>query len=186
MLTPDARERIRKGAVNSVIARAKNVRNKYEISPKYCRTCGAKIEFEKRRNDYCNHSCASISTNIGIRRNISKKPPKIPKYKIFSYEKRVERWKNGLDTGCSKNGYICKFLRRYILEKYGVKCSNCGWHKINPHTNTTPLNVHHKDGNSFNNDEENLDLLCPNCHSLTNTFGSLNNGNGRPNRGSEK
>jgi hypothetical protein len=29
-------------------------------------------------------------------------------------------------------------------------------------------------------------LLCPNCHSLTNTFGSLNNGNGRPNRGSEK
>jgi hypothetical protein len=31
----------------------------------------------------------------------------------------------------------------------------------------------------MNNKEENLILLCPNCHSLTSTFGSLNIGNGR-------
>ncbi len=34
------------------------------------------------------------------------------------------------------------------------------------------------DGNSMNNKEENLDLICPNCHSLTTTYKFLNNGKG--------
>lgn len=29
------------------------------------------------------------------------------------------------------------------------------------------LELHHKDGNRFNNELENLQILCPNCHSLT-------------------
>ena len=33
------------------------------------------------------------------------------------------------------------------------------------HTNI-PLELHHKDGNRYNNDLENLEILCPNCHSL--------------------
>jgi predicted HNH restriction endonuclease len=31
----------------------------------------------------------------------------------------------------------------------------------------SPLEIHHKDGSKKNNSEDNLDLLCPNCHSLT-------------------
>jgi 5-methylcytosine-specific restriction endonuclease McrA len=31
----------------------------------------------------------------------------------------------------------------------------------------------------LNHNEKNLNLLCPNCHSLTPTYGSLNKGNGR-------
>ena len=34
--------------------------------------------------------------------------------------------------------------------------------------------IHHIDGNHYNNEESNLQLLCPNCHSLTPTFGALN------------
>ena len=34
--------------------------------------------------------------------------------------------------------------------------------------------VHHIDGNSLNNIESNLQLLCPNSHSLTENFGSRN------------
>jgi len=34
--------------------------------------------------------------------------------------------------------------------------------------------MHHKDGNRSNNKEDNLELLCPNCHSLTDNFGILN------------
>lgn len=45
---------------------------------------------------------------------------------------------------------------------------------MNPYTHRIPLDVHHKDGDYSNNDEKNLDLLCPNCHSLTNTYKSLN------------
>lgn len=34
----------------------------------------------------------------------------------------------------------------------------------------------------MNNKEENLLLLCPNCHSLTSTYKGANKGNGRPGR----
>lgn len=37
--------------------------------------------------------------------------------------------------------------------------------------------IDHIDGNSENNNENNLILLCPNCHALTHTFGGLNMGN---------
>lgn len=63
-------------------------------------------------------------------------------------------------------------IRRYMLEKY--KCSKCGWGEVNPYTNLVPLQIHHVDGNSTNNKEENLEVLCPNCHSLTENFGSRN------------
>ena len=46
-------------------------------------------------------------------------------------------------------------------------------------TNKCPLQIHHIDGNYKNNSEENLELLCPNCHSLTHNYGTLNKGNGR-------
>jgi 5-methylcytosine-specific restriction endonuclease McrA len=55
----------------------------------------------------------------------------------------------------------------------------CGWDKINPITNNVPIELEHIDGDSTNNSLENLKLLCPNCHSLTPTFGALNKGNGR-------
>jgi 5-methylcytosine-specific restriction endonuclease McrA len=29
-----------------------------------------------------------------------------------------------------------------------------------------PLELHHKDRNHFNNDLNNLQILCPNCHSI--------------------
>lgn len=32
--------------------------------------------------------------------------------------------------------------------------------------NPVPLELHHKDRNKFNNSFENLEILCPNCHSL--------------------
>jgi len=34
--------------------------------------------------------------------------------------------------------------------------------------------VHHKDGDRTNNEYENLTLLCPNCHALTDTYRGKN------------
>ena len=45
-----------------------------------------------------------------------------------------------------------------------------------------PLEVEHIDGNYLNNSEENLDLICPNCHSLTATYKGANKGKGRKER----
>ena len=61
-----------------------------------------------------------------------------------------------------------------MLEKADYKCSKCGWHEVNPTTGLIPLEVHHKDGNYRNNIEDNLEVLCPNCHSLTPNFKALN------------
>jgi len=55
----------------------------------------------------------------------------------------------------------------------------CGWSKKNRFSNRIALEIDHVDGNSENNIESNLRLLCPNCHSLTPYFKNLNKGNGR-------
>ena len=65
------------------------------------------------------------------------------------------------------------------MPKYNNKCSRCGWGEINPYTNNIPLEVEHIDGNFMNNNEENLTLLCPNCHSLTSTYKGANAEKGR-------
>jgi len=55
-----------------------------------------------------------------------------------------------------------------LLKVKEHRCERCGlteWQgeKI-------PLEVHHIDGNRRNNELSNLQLLCPNCHSLTDNF----------------
>lgn len=41
------------------------------------------------------------------------------------------------------------------------------------------MQIDHIDGDYKNCRPENLRILCPNCHSLTPTFGALNKGKGR-------
>ncbi|MDP9104455.1 MAG: HNH endonuclease [Candidatus Eremiobacteraeota bacterium] len=65
------------------------------------------------------------------------------------------------------------------MEQRGELCWNCGWRERHRRTLRVPLHIDHIDGNALNSRPENLQLLCPNCHSLTDTFGSLNRGNGR-------
>ena len=69
-----------------------------------------------------------------------------------------------------------------MLEKSNYSCEICGWHETNPTTGKVPVQVHHKDGDCTNNKEDNLQVLCPNCHSLTPTYGAINKGSGRFNR----
>ena len=70
-------------------------------------------------------------------------------------------------------------LKKYLIEKNGNSCMECGWDKVNPTTGNVPIELEHIDGNSENNNLDNLKLLCPNCHSLTPTYKALNLGNGR-------
>jgi len=62
-------------------------------------------------------------------------------------------------------------LRR-ILKEQNNKCFCC---KINAwQEKTIILQLHHKDGNKSNLERENLEYLCPNCHSQTSNFTSKN------------
>jgi len=62
-------------------------------------------------------------------------------------------------------------FKKYLIETKGETCALCG---IPPTWNgkSLTLQLDHIDGNSDNNFPSNLQLLCPNCHTQTDTFGS--------------
>ena len=94
----------------------------------------------------------------------------------YQYRKYIEEWKKG---AVIKTKNVSAYLKRYLIENHGEKCSLCEWKKKHPITGKVPIEVDHIDGNSNNNSEKNLRLLCPNCHSLTVNFRNLNRGKGR-------
>lgn len=164
----------------------------YNKNPKTCKYCGKIIPYEKRDNDFCNHSCSASYNNIGVKRNTDsslslshclncgKEIPRGNKYCNNTckaeYERKeyIKRWKAGEESGIIGKDKIATAVKVYLREKYKNSCQCCGWHEINPYTNLVPLQIHHIDGNCLNNQESNLQLLCPNCHALTENFGSRN------------
>lgn len=97
-------------------------------------------------------------------------------------DKYIKEWKLGLKSGMKGKQSISGHIRKYLFHKYDNKCMKCGWNEVHSLTGLIPLQIDHIDGDFKNNKEENLRLLCPNCHSLTHTYGSLNIGNGRRSR----
>ena len=92
----------------------------------------------------------------------------------FLYKEYIKKWQNDEENGLKGEYGISRYIRRYLYEKYNNKCQKCGWGEKNEFTNSIPLEIHHIDGDYTNNKEENLQLLCPNCHSLTETHKSHN------------
>ena len=128
----------------------------------YCLNCGKELH-QKSSNSYnkfCDNKCQAE----------------------YQYKQYIERWKNNLEDGLSGKYKLSNYIRQYIFKKYDNKCCQCGWSEINPYSNTIPLEIDHIDGDYRNNHEDNLRLLCPNCHSLTSTYKGLNMGKGRKDR----
>lgn len=137
-----------------------NIPKRRKINPKetfnkidesnHCLACGKEI---RRGINFCNNTCSS------------------------EYKRRqcIERWKRGEENGIRGKDDIITAVKVYLREKYNNSCQLCGWNQINPYTNLVPLQIHHIDGDCLNNSEANLQLLCPNCHALTNNYGSRNN-----------
>ena len=68
-----------------------------------------------------------------------------------------------------------KLKKRLIREGYlEDKCYICGWCSKPEGAEFTTCELHHKDGDSRNHRLENLGLICPNCHSLTENYRAKN------------
>lgn len=65
-------------------------------------------------------------------------------------------------------------LRRALIESgRSYVCADCKQPPLWQNKRLV-LQVHHIDGNRLNNKSDNLEFLCPNCHSVTDNFGIKN------------
>jgi len=136
------------------------IRGNFSNSEIKCLFCKKEFRTERKNNKFCSLKC--YKDYVGEERN--------KKRNLY-----ITRWKNNKEKGwIGKVCIINPIIKSYLIEKYRNKCCKCGWDKINPTTKKVPLQVDHVDGNAKNCKEENLELICPNCHSLTPNFGRLN------------
>jgi len=76
-----------------------------------------------------------------------------------------DRFRNGVAIKSSQAVDALIFIRGHCCEGCGEK----QWAG-----RPIPLEVHHEDGNPLNNEMQNLKLLCPNCHALTDNYRGKN------------
>ncbi len=123
-----------------------------------CKYCGKPIQNIFKELDFCCNECRTR----------------------YFYELKVNDWLENPSN--VKTTFIPRYIKQWLKETRGEKCEICGWHETNEFTNTIPLQIHHIDGDCTNNSPENLQILCPNCHSLTNNYCSRNMGKSKRNR----
>lgn len=144
---------------------------------KTCPKCN--IEHNKP-GTYCSRSCANTRVHteeskqkIGsaVKNSPIKRRPMTAEEIILRTQKvkelRLNRYLNTPFDGLGMEN-----RRRRVFEEQEYKCNRCGidsWlgQKLS-------LELEHKDGNNKNNVRENLEALCPNCHSLTTTWRGRN------------
>lgn len=154
---------------------------------RYCIVCGKKLENEQKK--FCSHSCSASHNNKQREKkekqclNCGKKVENYHKnaefcsntcQREYEYKKYIDAWKNGKENGISGKYELSSHIRRYMLEKTNCSCEICGCNWTNPKSGKPIVEVHHKDGNAFNNKEENLQVLCPNHHAMTENYGNNN------------
>lgn len=129
---------------------------------------------------YCSRGCSNSRVRTDeVKQKISLGVKKVGKLRNPLNEASLEKWRNSV-----RQSYETKYLsksfdelyigqkRRRVIEEQCGRCADCGlseW-KGQP----IKLEMDHKDGNTNNNVRENLWALCPNCHSMTETWRGKN------------
>lgn len=108
---------------------------------------------------------------------------RIEKYSIDISHFGGQSWNKGKITGpkkpigfyLTKNSIVQSFkLKKRLLSEniFQHKCGKCD--KTKWLNRPIPLELHHIDGDHYNNELSNLTLLCPNCHALTDNYRGKN------------
>jgi hypothetical protein len=104
-------------------------------------------------------------------------------YKGNKGNKNIRGWGTGnylsayyyLGTNKFINSHILKLklIYEHIKEEKCERCGGTTWLDTK-----IPLELHHKDGDCYNNKLDNLEIICPNCHALEdNNSGASNKRN---------
>lgn len=104
----------------------------------------------------------------------------IDEYQLDISHFKGQGWsKDSVDMSIFQYNKSCKSdtMIRALTILRGWKCEKCG--RTEWEGQQIPLCVHHIDGNHINNQIENLQVLCPNCHAQTDNYCGRNK-NKRP------
>ena len=115
-----------------------------------CLTCGIEFSFSpsQRTGKYCSNKCQQkYQSNI-----------------------LLKEWING--EYVRNKGVPPEVAKKWISEQQKHRCLICGIKDWNGKPITFQFD--HIDGNPDNNTKENIRMICPNCHSQTDTFGVKN------------
>lgn len=114
------------------------------------------------------YSSKSGSVPASLKKMMENKSIDFSHFKGYAWNKQIIEMSDTNDFGVSNKTTI----RRILLKEREHKCEHCGnseWL-----SQEIPLQVHHIDGNPNNNVHKNLELICPNCHALTDNWCSKN------------
>lgn len=119
-----------------------------------CINCGKSVKYGRTKsNKYCSNGCQC-------------------EYRFLT--EILPRFKSGLL-------WNRKTIRKCLIHLIGDHCHQCGIVDWNGENLT--FQVDHKNGDPSDNDPDNLQLVCPNCHSQSPYFSGRNKGSGRKARG---
>jgi 5-methylcytosine-specific restriction endonuclease McrA len=148
--------------------------------------CGKEFE-PTTKNGYttkfCSRSCANSGRETSKKGKKSRSKKMQERWQNEAPEKKEERLRKSAEA--LRRIYLEELAslpfeklskrqrREKILTEQAGCCALCG---IAEEWNGMPLNfqMDHIDGDRTNESRENLRLLCPNCHSQTDTYGSKN------------
>jgi len=158
-----------------------------------CKKCGTEFEVRKDFVNYCSWKCRNGNElDEEAKKKISRG---VKKFLDNLSDDEYENWKQNAHKNCKANGkrlseiwkqkildtplHELKFnrLRKRIIFEQESECNGCGIKEWRGHF--LSLELEHKDGDNQNNERENLEALCPNCHSITDTWRGRNKRNGR-------
>ena len=169
--------------------------NNYRFDSLHCKQCSNKLSLIdiKRKKIFCNRSCSAIYNNKQKGIDIRKCPNCMNTFNTLKYKKNKycslicsSKHKQQLliesNLKLLINGELKDNNRQRIkkaLLAYGVsnQCSICNI--IDWQDKPLPFILDHIDGNPYNNDVNNLRLLCSNCDSQTSNYKGKNKGYGR-------
>lgn len=146
---------------------------------KECPKCGNDFDSYSKWGEkkFCSRKCANSRTFSEESKKKKSEALKGRKsnFNIADKEQWVRKIKETalkkyLDTPFEQLGMENR--RRRVFEEQNFCCNKCGINEW--FGQQISLELEHKDGNRLNNERTNLEGLCPNCHSLTDTWRGRN------------
>ena len=129
---------------------------------------------------FCSRKCANsrifsdeakLKKSIALKGRPSNRKPLTPKECEARTKKSKQTWEiKYLAKSFDELGM--EHRRRRVFEEQNHCCNKCSYGEWFGMPIT--LELEHKDGNHLNNARENLEGLCPNCHSITDTWRGRN------------